>query len=539
MSSGESNHPTPQAPGELIGTVLHDTHRVVKQIGQGGMGTVYEAVHVRLAKKRCAIKILRADVLKIPDMYARFRREAEIATELGHPNIVEVQDFYQTSWGTPCIVMELLEGEDFASALERQGAFQPVKLLSILNQVASALHAAHQRGVVHRDMKPENIFLSPRPGGGPLAKVLDFGISKIRDSGSVVTQDNSLMGTAFYMSPEQARGAVGEIDHRADIFALAIIAYEALTGARPFEAPTLPGVIYRICHEDPEPVLSLLPSLPAAVDEVLSRAMAKQIDDRYSRVTDFIADLGRALLGEPLAEYHPDEALPVPQTVEVARQDAPSGEAAPRAGVVAGVDMFGQTAAVDAVAPISTFDLAKGEQADSQRDPEVIQQKSRIGLLVAVAALLAGVGIVLTIQLATTEPPKRPMDHNDPAVVLGGQPPGGSAAPDRAVPLASRRDATARPGAQPPPSIKIQLAISPTGARVSLDGRPIQGDSLVLESSLKPRLLRVEAPGHTTVERELVPDRSKSVRVLLKPFKPAAKPRRRRKPKSELPEMEL
>lgn len=191
-----------------IGVVLHDTHKVVEIIGMGGMGTVYAAVHVRLARKRYAIKMLRPDVLKAPDMYARFRREAEIATELKHPNIVEVQDFYTTSWGMPCIVMEYLEGEDLAATVHREGALKPAAVISILGQVASALRAAHLKGIVHRDMKPENIFLSLRDNGEVLAKVLDFGISKIRDSGSIVTQDNALLGTAFYMSPEQAHPTI-------------------------------------------------------------------------------------------------------------------------------------------------------------------------------------------------------------------------------------------------------------------------------------------------------------------------------------------
>jgi len=295
----------------VIGTVLHETYRITRLIGAGGMGSVYEAVHVRLARKRFAVKMLLTDVTSDPATYGRFRREAEVMTEIGHPHIVEVLDFNVTDDGKPYMVMELLEGEDLASRIRRLGRLDPRELVDIIDQVASALQAAHDHDIVHRDIKPANIYLIQPPGGKVHAKVLDFGLSKIQHSRSVLTLSQAVFGTPYYMSPEQASGTVDEIDHRTDIFALACICYQALTGALPFDAPTIPGTLYKVCHLEPSPIRLVLPQIPAPVELVLGRAMAKDKGARYERVEDFAAALRQALIiGAPDLDATEEVVLP-------------------------------------------------------------------------------------------------------------------------------------------------------------------------------------------------------------------------------------
>ena len=283
---------------DLIDSVLHDTHRIVRLIGEGGMGAVFEAVHVKLYKKRFAVKVLHAKMAENDTIYARFQREAMITSELGHPHIVEVLDFYETDQGQPCMVMEYLEGEDLGQRLEQGVRMTPDQVMALMEQVGSALQAVHDKGIVHRDMKPGNILLVGSRSNPILAKVLDFGISKIQDANTHLTSDNAVMGTPHYMSPEQGEGHVKEVDHRTDIFALGTICYHALSGVLPFSAPSMLGVLRAICDKPHDPIKVHLPELGDELDRVLNRALAKRKQDRYSRVEDFVIELGAALDGK-------------------------------------------------------------------------------------------------------------------------------------------------------------------------------------------------------------------------------------------------
>jgi serine/threonine protein kinase len=204
--------------------------------------------------------------------FDRFRREAEVTSSLRHPHIVQVVDFNQTGGGAAYFVMELLEGQNLRQHLEAHGPMTLPDVVTVIDQVASALQAVHQRGIVHRDLKPENIHLVPIPGRKePFVKVLDFGISKVL-SASTLTQESMLVGTPHYMAPEQARGGSDDLDGRTDQFALGAIAHELLTGRRIFEAESVAAIIYQVLHEEP-------PSLGAlageGVDAAIRRALAK------------------------------------------------------------------------------------------------------------------------------------------------------------------------------------------------------------------------------------------------------------------------
>ena len=283
-------------PGSLVGRTLAETYRVVTLIGKGGMGAIYEAHHVRLQGKRYAIRILAPQFAENPELLARFRREAEIASQLGHENIVEVHDF-NLSEGQAYMVMELLDGEDLAARLQARGAMALDQAKHILDQVASALAAAHRAHIVHRDLKPQNIYLCRRGGRDDYVKVLDFGVSKVLDSSSVVTRDHALVGTPFYMSPEQAEGKVKEIDSRTDVFALGAIVWEMLTGRMAFGAPTFSVALYKVCFVDPPDVHLVRPDVPPAVSMVLRRALAKERSLRTGTVAEVAAELAAALHG--------------------------------------------------------------------------------------------------------------------------------------------------------------------------------------------------------------------------------------------------
>jgi serine/threonine-protein kinase len=280
-----------------VGSVLAGTYEVTGLIGKGGMGAVWAASHQRLPGKRVAIKVLLGSG---PDeqALARFRREAEIASRIGHPNIVEVLDFNTLPDGTPYQVLEFLDGESLAGRLKR-GPIPVGITLEMARQIGSALLAAHRAGVVHRDLKPDNIFLCPTDSGGVLhdrVKILDFGISKIRGSQTLQTQESVLIGTPQYMSPEQASGKNQAVDQRTDIFALGAIVYEMLTGRSAFSGDNVVSVIMDVVQGTPAPLATLVPALQPAAIAAVERALAKKPDDRFQNVGDFIA----ALTGRPV-----------------------------------------------------------------------------------------------------------------------------------------------------------------------------------------------------------------------------------------------
>ena len=259
------------------GTVLGETYEITELLGQGGMGAVWAAKHLRLPGKRVAIKVLHGLAASDRESYARFRREAEIASRIGHPNIVTVHDFNVLPSGTPYLVLEYLEGEDLAHRLVR-GKIPLPAALAIARQIGSALHAAHKADVVHRDLKPGNVFLVPTEIGGELVdqvKVLDFGISKIRGSQTVQTQDSVLLGTPQYMAPEQALGKNTEIDARTDVFALGAIVYEMLSGRPAFLGDTLAEVVFKVVYDKQPPLAELAPELPKNVVDAVEQALAK------------------------------------------------------------------------------------------------------------------------------------------------------------------------------------------------------------------------------------------------------------------------
>jgi len=286
------------------GIIVAETYEITRLLGQGGMGAVWEAKHLRLPGKRVVIKVLLFGATDAT-VLARFRREAEIGSRLGHPNIVQVLDFNTLPDGTPYIVLELLQGESLASRLLR-GPLPLEQVKAIVTQVGSALAAAHRDGIVHRDLKPDNVFLCPTDLGGEVrdvVKVLDFGISKIRGAKTVLTQDAALLGTPQYMAPEQATGRNDEIDMRTDVFAFGAMTFEMLAGKAPFTGDTLAAVIHAIVYTPTPPLATLAKETPPAIVAAVERAMEKNRDARFPDVNSFVkAVTSRSLATAPGTE---------------------------------------------------------------------------------------------------------------------------------------------------------------------------------------------------------------------------------------------
>lgn len=271
-------------PDALVGTTLNGNYKVLRIIGEGGMGRVYEAQHTRIAGKRFAIKLLHPEFARQPGVLARFQREAEASAAISHPNVMGVYDVDRTPEGTPFMVSELLEGQDFSKQLEPNKRITPAQAVTIARQVCRALQAAHDKGVIHRDVKPENVFVMGSLDE-PSVKVLDFGISRLEGAGSSsLTKTGMVLGTPAYMPPEQAEGK--PVDTRVDIYGVGAILYRALTGRLPYgdDEPTV--TIAKLLTSEPERPRQIAPEIPESLEMIIQKAMAREPDRRFQSLRE-------------------------------------------------------------------------------------------------------------------------------------------------------------------------------------------------------------------------------------------------------------
>lgn len=303
----------------LIGSTLVERYLVEAELGRGGMGTVYRARHVVLDKP-VALKILHAEIADDGESRERFLREARIAAAVKHEHLVDVSDFGELtrrelpelgSNRRPWFVLELLEGETLATKLDREGPLEPREVARIFEQVARGLAAAHRAGAVHRDLKPDNVFLA-RTERGSVVKVLDFGVARLL-SASRLTRQGVVFGSPHYMSPEQAAGQ--EIDGRSDVYSIGVALYETLSGKLPFEADSTSGVLTKHVFVEPDPIEAVVRD-PVSLGElgaVVMRCLQKRPDARYQSADELAEALARAARGDraPRAASH-DAAAPSP-----------------------------------------------------------------------------------------------------------------------------------------------------------------------------------------------------------------------------------
>jgi len=465
------------------GTVLGSGYEVIRRLGQGGMGAVYEVEHVRL-KKRFAAKVLRREVSAIPEYVKRLEREAVAAGHIEHPNIVQVVNLDETDEGQVYLVMEYLEGQDLGQVLE-SGPLAPNEALTLAIQVANAVHAAHEEGIVHRDLKPENIFLA-RKADGVVVKVVDFGISKVDlgDEAVRLTKTGHVLGTPMYMSPEHAQGDVS-LDARADVYSLGVILYETLTGKPPFEGTKPLEVMLKHVSADVPRLAEKRADLPIELDVVVMRALAKDPADRYqtmAEVAGALAETGKAL----------------------------------------GID---QAALPDVVTGRhrSLTSLTPGPVSVTSKPTESRGPLPMRWLLAAVAAVLFAT--VVTWGVATTG--RREPASPSPAAL--------------APPVARPPEPPASAPAAPPPvaaaEVELSLASSPPGATASVDGRVAGRTPLTLRVPRGPGPLtvRLDLKGHAAHTELVVPDADKRVEATLAPSEEegAAAPPPARRPTSK------
>lgn len=275
-----------------LNKVIQGRYKVLEQIGEGGMGVVYVAEHVQIEKK-VALKILRDDFSKRPEVVARFRQEARSASRIGSEHIVDVTDFGELEDGGVYFVMEYLQGKGLSEVI-RSEVLSVDRIIHIVRQIAVALSAAHKLGIVHRDLKPENIYLLDNEEKTDFVKILDFGIAKISDrdsEGQRLTKTGMIFGTPEYMSPEQAAGK--PLDHRVDIYALGCIMFEMFTGQVPFDGDTFMAVLTQHMFEPVPRIEEVSPDIevPEVLQSIIYKAMAKEREDRYESMLDLARDL--------------------------------------------------------------------------------------------------------------------------------------------------------------------------------------------------------------------------------------------------------
>ncbi len=483
-------------------------YRALSLLGEGGMGAVYLAEHPEIGRK-VAVKVLRVELGRDPQLLQRFLNEARAANAIRHPGIIEILDAGSTMAGVPYLVMELLEGESLAARIDRLGRLSLGEALEIGYQTASALEAAHRKGIVHRDLKPDNLFLvaDPADPSRERVKVLDFGIAKLQqtpfDGGPLKTRTGTLMGTPVYMSPEQCLGN-REVDHRTDVYALGVILFEMLCGKPPFYSDGFGDLVNLHLNAPPPSPRAARADLPEAVDALLLRALAKRPADRFSSMAELQGALRAA----------------APTGTEVRGVSSPRLPATlpPRRAELAGAPTVG-LATPGATGPErggTTFSESAAERP--RRDP----RRSPLRPVILAGVAMAAVAASLLLMR-----PARP-----PAEGTGA----GTSAPAPAAPA----PAAATPGAGPRPlpapaeapgRVRWSIETVPPGAAVvDVDTGERWGETpLVVERAPVPSVrLRVEKAGFAPRLLQTDGDRHRTLELRLEGARTRARPARRR-----------
>ena len=467
----------------MEGRIIDETYKLTKQIGVGGMGSIWAAEHVRVGRV-FALKFLNVDIAGDREVFERFRREAEIAGRLGHPHIIEVVDFKRTEDGTPYMVMECLEGEDLADRINGQGPFGLQAAMPIIGDTVDALDAAHAAGVVHRDLKPQNIFLANRGRQVDVVKLLDFGISKIKASGTIQTKTNAVMGTPYYMSPEQAQGQVKDIDARTDIFAMGAIIYEMLTGRIAFYAPTAPSAMFKVCFEQPAPIRELLPMLPEGFEGVLEKALHKERDMRYGSILSFWEDLDRVVGGQ-------EARLHTGKVHKVMVHEGESEEQDRAAGLTHG-------------AAATTMSGAAGEDSAAVTlAPASSSRSTMIGVGAALGVLVLALALYFGLRSQNRGPAQK-----------SGAPPATATDMDPGLDAMDHKD-----------KVSITVVVRPASAKaeVWVNGQKIRGKKFTRPYSIEaPVNVKVVAAGFKSALSVVMPNKDKMLEVELWKVGPGA-----------------
>jgi serine/threonine protein kinase len=396
--------------GQTVGN-----YNVVSKLGDGGMGIVFLAEHPVIGSK-VALKAIHPHLARSADVVSRFVTEARVVNQIGHDHIVNITDFGHTPAGDFYFLMEYLQGDMLSEWINGNGALPPARALHIAAQIADALQASHEQGVIHRDLKPDNIFLIDRDTTPDFVKVLDFGLAKLTHAGGETARHQTgagmVMGSPYYMAPEQCEGR-SDVDHRADVYALGVILFEMLTGCVPFGGRTYGEVINKHLTLRPPAARSLVPNLPPVMDAILSRALSKAPEDRFQSMSDF-----RDALLDPEG-YR--AALP-----ESLRDDDHSGrirQALPMARTEMNLEPASREAATWVERPTPRTPSVRDQTAAVDSDDDLKPKRSRAGAVIVFLGVTALTGLALARLDIRPRPPAIVGSPEAPAV-----PPTGPAA---------------------------------------------------------------------------------------------------------------
>ncbi len=490
-----------------VGQVVDNKYKLIRLLGEGGMGAVYEAEHI-LIRRRCAVKFLHPEIARNQDIVRRFIQEAQAAAAIGHKGIIDIYDVGTTQGGATYIVMEYLDGASLAERLEGGKRLAPAAAAEVAVQALGALAFAHKQGIVHRDIKPDNLFLTQQPGLATAVKVLDFGIARMRDPAEPqgrMTATGALLGTPYYMAPEQARG-VTDVDHRIDIYAMGVVLYEAVTGRVPFEGQNVAQIMFNVLTTPLVRPRQIDPSIPERLEAVILKAMERDRDVRYQSAEDMIRDLLPLLDAEARAR------------AGVALKDSDALRAP--AGGTGGSDPR-KTATPAAAGDDAPIDLPRGR-------PKV-----------AIAAAVAGVAIAAAAAALLVLAPwkeSEPRGAAAPAAAVqdaaGVLPPPvvEAASPDAPLPSDAVETATAEVGpiAQPagdpavaplPGPVTIAVKDLPAGAVVLFGGVVMPDVPFKAAPGATPIELEIRVPGYEPYKAAVTPDRDTEVTPAFEPLR--------------------
>jgi serine/threonine-protein kinase len=283
------------AANDLVGTIIAERYHILKKLGEGGMGQVYLAEHVKMGRKS-AVKVMNPGMVQNVDAISRFNREAQNASRINHPNVAGIYDFGETAEGLVYLAMEFVEGQPLTEIIRQHGALPPMRASEIARQTAEGLSVAHDMGIVHRDLKPDNIMIAKGRQGADLVKVVDFGIAKAAASEEQkVTKTGMVVGTPEYMSPEQLSG--DPLDARSDTYSLALVTFNMLTGKLPFPGETMQETMIMRLTDEPKSLAAMKPDMawPGDLQAVMDKALARAADERYKRASEYAHDLVQAI----------------------------------------------------------------------------------------------------------------------------------------------------------------------------------------------------------------------------------------------------